>query len=585
MTIAPSMPTAARLMRFIRAASDSADSPVRQLADFVKVARAEYAGPWWGRALSVKRDHKTLRPYSMLGEMMRTYHPHLMGDAIMPVVEPMAMGNRGDANMLQMRLRRWVDDTAYADTDERVVMDALFGIGVQYVARNSGGPVFSDGNQDIDTGTPIVLRVPIHRMVVAPNADTWDTAEGIGHKYEADRGAMLEMGVGNPDVLGKLPAAWERSANMNHEQEPKYNDSGAGDQYLQDNVMLYELCFMHGGRRFCCTLPACDGIDDFVVEPYEITDEPEGSRYVITALNQVNDHLMPLSPAMCIMDAHLAMSNTVGKLMEQIETLKRKFIFKQGQQQLVMKVMDTKGDDWIAGDPDAFKEQVIGGMVKELVEGYQFLEMIGKKVGPNVDVLSGQAGMASESATSTSVRAGNGAVVMGYWKRKIDTGRTAVMRRVASMLTKSYERMDFEVPIGNGMTLPLVWEPARMQLSHDQFKYRVKPSSNMAGMDARAKLRSMAELFQAIPGMVQVAVGLGGDPGKVIRILSDLSETPELDEILPNADTQSIQRLLLQQMSGDGTLAPSGQGGQLPNPGPMTRVGQLNSDASRAVPA
>lgn len=581
-------PTAARLQRFIRAAKESMDSHVQVLADFVKTAKKEFAGPWWGVNNSINRDHKVLRPYSMLGEMLRTYHPHLMGDGIMPVVEPMSMGNRAEAKLLQLRLRRWVDDTAYAALDEKLVMDALVGVSVQYVARNAGGPMFTDGTQDIDVGTPVVLRVPIDRMIVSPGAESWDTADGIGHGYEADRGTMLDMGVGDPEVLTKLSNSWDRASRAVDERDPKYTDTRNEDSHLSDKVWLYDLCFMHAGRRFCCTLPGQEGIDEFVVPPYEIVDEPEGSRYIVTALNSVNDSIMPLSPAMCLMDAHLSMNRTTSKLMEQIETLRRKFMFRKGQQQQVMQLLNSKSDDFVEGDPESVREYVIGGMVKELVEGYQFLELLGKKVGPNVDVLSGQDGQASESATSTSIRAGNGAVVMGYWKKKIAEGRTMAMRRVAAMLTNSHESMQFEMPVGPGIVVPVVWEPGRMRLSYDQFKYSIKPNTNMAGMDARAKLRSMAELFNTIPGMVQVAVGLGGDPAKVIRVLSDLAECPELDEILPTPDTQSIQMLLLQRMGSEGKVSSGGtpkMGGGLPASGPMNQSAQIQSDVSRAIPA
>jgi len=591
-------PDAARLLRFIRAANDAPDSPVRALADFHEVANREFAGPWWGKNHNLNREPKDIRPYSMLGEMLRTYHPHLMGEALMPVVEPIALGNRVESKMLQMRLRRWVDDTAYAAIDEQTVMDCLLGVGVQYVTSNAGGAMFSDGAEDFDTGTPVAIRVPIGNMVVAPGALDWDTAEAIGHRYMVDRQAMLAHGIGNPDVLVRLRNVWESDTSLNQPQNNRDpGRSNADDQHLQDKVWLYDLCFTYAGRRFCCTLPSTGGIDEFVIKPYEMTDEPEGSRYVVTCLNRVNDSLVPLSPAMCLMDAHLSMNTINSKLMEQIKTLRRKIIYKAGSARQVKLLLNPDGDEMVPGDPGNQEQVVLGGMVKELVEGHAFLEALGRKVGPNVDLAGGMQDP-SDTATGSSILAGNAAVVMGYWKRKIADGRTRVMRRVASMLTRSFEEMQFDFPLANGMTVPVVWRPQSMSVSYDQFKYQIKPTSNMAGMDARARIRSLAELFQTIPGMVQVAVGMGGDPSKVVRILSDLAESPELDEILPSGDTRSIQMLLLQQLGKNGQvgaggmgmgmgggMAPPQGGGMLPSPGPMTPKAQRASDVSRAVPA
>lgn len=599
------MPDAARLLRFIREARRSPASPVHRLSSFIKIAHRQIGGAWWAGGASVGgRTFSNSEPYSMLGETVRTYLPHLMGDGIMPTIDPLMSQNRGWAKILQLRMRKWVDDTGYVGIDEACLLDALCGISVQYVTRNVGGPMFSDGADMIDTGSPVALRVPVERMVVSPDAESWDTAPGIGHYYEADRSAMLERGVGNPDVLMKCRNVWDQSDSDMVAREEKYDGDRTSDQYLEDKIRLYDLVYTYAGRRFCCTLPAEEGHEGFVVDPYEIIDEPEGSRYVVTALNTIPGSLTPVSPAMVIMDAHLAKSRALSKLMEQIETLKRKFVFKPGQQRLVMSLLDPNGDAWVAGDPDSFKETVIGGMVKELLDGYGFLDALGKQIGPNVQ-LAGGSDDPSDTATGTSVLAGNAAVVLGYWKRKINDGRTAVLRRVASMLTNSYERMEFEIPAGPGVSIPVVWEPSRHQLSYDMFKYGVKPSSNMAGMDARARLRSMAELFTALPNMVQVVVGLGGDPSKVVRVLSDLAEAPELDEMLPTPDMRSIQMLLLQNLGQSGRLTPGGmpgmapgmaQGmvpgmapgmaqGQLPAAGPMTPLAQVQSDAGRSVPA
>lgn len=576
-----SFPTAARLLRFIRAATEDFRSPVVQMASFVEKAHREIGGPWWAGKASVRSSKaKALEPYSMLGEMVRTYLPHLMGDAIMPVVEPSGLGTRGEAKMMQLRLRRWVDDTGYQDVDEGVVMDALCGVGVQYVSLNAGGPMFSDGSESIDAGTPVVSRVPVSRLVVSPDADALHLAPEVGHWIEVDRGAMLEAGVGDPSVLERIPNVWQESAASSGRSKGRKVDSE--DVHLRDTIRLWELCFRWRNRWFCCTLPPENGIDGFVVPPYELDGEPEGSRYVFTQLGGLPDSPIPVSPAMVLMDAHMQMRTVMAKLMEQIDDLRREYVVKSGAQQMVLRMMQGTPEGVTVGDPSAISEFVFGGMVKDLVEARAMLEAVGDRIGPNVRMSAG-AEDPSNTATGTSVLAGNAGVVLGYSRKKIDAGRTAVMRRVASMLSRSYERMEFEVPLGPGMSMPVVWEPAAMRLSYDQLKYRIKPSSNVSGMDARARLRSMAELFQTIPGMVQIVMGLGGDPAKVIRVLSDLSESPELDEILPTPDFASIQMQVLASLGQSGKLGSAG--GQLPASGPMTQSAQLQSDASRAIPA
>lgn len=585
-----SPPNAARLLRFIKAARDSASSPIKHLTRFTRLAHEQIAGPWWKTVYSLgMRPADTRRPISYLGETIRTLHPHLMGDTLLPVVNPAGIGKRAEANLLQMRLRQWCDDAKYQEQDEIAALNALIGLSVQYVFRNAGGQVFADGNEKLDVGQPGVMTIPIDRMVIDPNAESWESPAGIGHWILVDRQAMLEHGIGDPDLLNALPNSWEATQER-EDSEKEDSARNSEDTHLEDTVLLWEFTYRYAGRLFRCTLPPINGKEGFIVEPYEPLDEPEGSPYIVTALNSLPGSLEPVSPAIVLMDSHLAKSAIVAKLVKQIEDLQRKYAIAPGMQDAVMRLQEPGGDSHVVCDPDKIREFVQGGMVKELVDGLAFMETIGEKVGPNVNVLAGQQGPASESATSTSIRAGNGAVVMNYWKGKINKGRSEVLRRVSAMLLQGQDRRTFEMPVGQGQSVEIVWDPTTMDVSYDMFKYAIKPSGSSAGMDTRAKLRSLAELFQVIPSMMQVTLGIGGDPTKVIRVISDLAEMPEIDEILPTGDMASIQMQLLQMLNQGGKAnivgaQPMGGNTPLPAPGPMGQQAQLQSDAARAVPA
>lgn len=584
-------PTAERLLRFIKAARDSQHSPIRHLKAFYAKAESETAGPWWKECHEpASRDATQRQPINPLGEAVRTYHPHLIGDGLAIVTEPSGLGDRGSAKMLEYRMRQWADDAGYQSQDERSVLDSILACSFMYVSRREGGQAIATEEGTLDMGQPTVQRISCENMVVTPNMEMWDLASEIGHFFPVDRQALLDAGIGNRDLIESLPNIWEQ---LEETKGTLRYQGGAGDedQYLDDKIGLWEFCFMHAGRRWCCTLPPINGGSGFVVDPYPIDDgEPEGSRYVVTQLNFLPNHPMPISPAMVLMDSHLGKRAVVAKLYKQAEDLQRKYVVAPGSQDMVMRLKDSGGDDYVFGDPDKIKEFIQGGMLKELVEVYAFLETLGQKVGPNLDLMGGRDDP-SKSATVGSILAGNGAVAMGYWKRKIDEGRTKVLRRVAAMLLQGGDQRTFMFSAANGQQIPVQWDAANLDISYDQYRYKVKPTSNLDGMDARAKLRSLVEVITVLPQAMQVLCGLlGAEPQKVLRVISDLSAMPQLDEMLPSGDMQGIQQQLFQMLAQNGqakpvsAAAPMGAAPQLPQ-GPQTKVGQMNSDVSAGIPA
>lgn len=588
-------PDAARLLRFIDAARQSKHSPIYHLTRFYKLAEEEVAGPWWKKHHDMgSRDASVRRPINPLGEMVRTYHPHLIGDQILPVVEPSGLGSRSSAKMLEYRLRQWVDDAAFDQHDERCVLDSLLCCGAYYVFRREGGMQVATEEGTLDQGQPGVIRVAVPHMVIDPNADQWDTASGIGHWVEVDRQAMLAQGIGDEKLLMQIPNIWE---NLDETKLDNRREGGPGDtdQYIDDRILLWEFTFSNMGKRYRCMLPPTKGADGFVVLPFPLDKEPEGSPYVVTALNSMPSSLMPVSPAMGKMDEHLARVGIYAKIMKQIEDLERKYVVKPGAQDMVMRIKDKHADSFITGDPAAIGEFIVGGMLKELVEAQGFLQAEGQNTGPNIQLAGGQS-QPGTTATSNSILAGNAAVVMGKWKQSVDDGRTKVLRRVAAMLLDGGDVQTFPFTASSGQVYPLTWDANTLDISYDQYRYKIKPSSSTSGMDGRAKLRSLFEILTALPAVLQVLVGmLHADPAKVMRVISDMAEQPALDELLPSADSQQIQTQILAYLTQQGQAKP-GQAGQpgtgvaAPGPSPsmaplLTQGAQLQSDRQAGMAA
>jgi len=564
---------------------------LRHAREFYAMAQREMAGPWFEACPSLtSRAWDAWRPVNSLGQACRTYLPHILGEKIEPVLSPGALGVRGHVKLLEMRLNRWIADSGYLAEDEAGIIDSMLCMGIWYVARRDGGVAMAVDNTTLDMGEPMAKRIDIGQFVFDPRCMRIDESPIVGHRYDVDREAMYAAQIGDPNVLAKVPNVWERVGDEESGRgEGSDERDGAADpeDYLDDRIALWDLCFVRGGRRFCCTVGSLhDNGAGFVIEPYEIVDEPEGWRYVTLGLDTVPGRHLPSSPAMAMMDYHLSRDRVLAKMMTEIEEIGRDLVVDKSQSKLAMQIQkpnQTGRSRTLYGDPSKIKELVRGGATKPTLEAFGLLTELGKETGPNVDVLGGQEGKASESATSASIRAGNGAVIVGRWKAKANEARANIMRRVTAMLLQSGDRlaMPMELPGGE---VPVIWDAAELSrdISYDQFQYKIRVSNGAAGMDQRAKLRTLVELFtMAIPQAVQTAAMLGADPAKVMRVIADESGFAELDEMLPTMDSAQVKQAAAAMLQRAGVVQTGAGAGM----GPTTMVGQLNADGARAIPA
>ena len=153
------------------------------------------------------------------------------------------------------------------------------------------------------------------------------------------------------------------------------------------------------------------------------------------------------------------------------------------------------------------------------------------------------------------------------------------------MLLQNGDIQTFPFVASSGVTYPLSWRANTQDISYDQYRYTIKSSSPSSGMDTRAKLRSLFEILTAVPQALQVLVGmLGADPAKVMRVIGDMAQMPQLEEMVPTQDSQQLQSRILNAMTQSGHFQPA-VASPPQRAGPETKVGQMNADLAPAIPA
>lgn len=556
---------------------------IARLRRFSTFARQEVAGPWHGQFHEVgARRWQDRRPISPLGEMFRTYLPHLIGMGVKPSIEPDGIGERGAAKMLELRVAQAYKDMGYDRHDYDMVASAILGVGIMYVGYR--GPIQSAAPTDTtgteEAGSPFVQCIDVERFIPDAGATHWHAGTLFAHWTQVDREQLIEQGFGNADVLKDIPNVWDDSVLEQYNRGGRAQILNGRDHewYLDDRIWLIEACYQRGGVWYSCVLPPWDGIEEFVVPPQEISNEPEGHRYVFCVLSHLPGMAQPHSPAMAKMDMHLGKSGAASKLLHQIEITTRKPVGAPGSQETVESLMDMdKDEEPVFADPESIKEVVYGGMVKELVEGYQFLDELDQTIGANVAQAGGSSDP-SDTATGSSILAGNAGVILGHLRDRVEQARVQIMQRVSAMLLASGDTRTLTMTGPGGVQIPLVWDAKSLDISWQSMKYRVRTSAPADQMPPAQKIDALFKIMLALPQVLPVFQALGADPGKVMDELADEAGLPMLARLVPTASNAATAVQTLQMMT---------QAGQATVGGPDAAAvpgSPVNAAASQAAP-
>lgn len=585
----PQAPTADELMDVLEAADEAQET--KALREFDRLARRQYAGPWHSTSsedqsslLKIDRPWYNLEPYSEIREVIRTYQAHLFGQHVDPMLDPTFGSDQASTKMRELRLSRMLDDIGFDQIDNAVVLDAMFSRGCYYIGPANSLTRLAIPERGPEPGEPVVFRVGVGDLTPDPNASTYLDWAYVSHRFVVPRGILLDT-VDDAkawQAIEQLQAVHEDTTSIKDSSLPIGSRSPKEDEFLEDYIALRECCFRYKGRKYCCVVPGNvrDG-GSYIVEPYPIDDELEGHRYEVLDLNEVPGSNVPLSPAMAVMEIHLAKVRSMARMVRQMWNYRRGVVYGAGAADAVGKLQDPHNEDSaFEGDAKDVAEIGLGGIADELMRGWALLDSVGQKIGPNLGFAGGKSDP-SNSATAASLLAGNASQVIGYWKQRVDTARANVLRRLSAMLDSSGDEMVLPMQLPDGQTVAMVWDYQSQDVSYDQFVYKVRPYRTDS-MDPRMRARSIIEAMQIVGPFLTTVAQLGGNVQMAMSVLADATGTPELLNIFPTGGTEQLRMRVMQMLANKaGALA----GGQMPRLGAASNMQQARSDYAPGVPS
>lgn len=353
-----------------------------------------YAGGNYGDGAGEKAH-----PVNLLAMAIGIYRRNLAARRPSVRVRAHAKERRGTAKKAEMMLNAILEEMRFEESLSRVVMDALFSVGVMKVGLTSSKESELQGILH-DSGLPFADNIDLDDLVIDMRAKTWESVQFIGNRFIVPKEMALDSGLydfgRSRDLISESRTPmYNEYGDTKVESVSRSTDSPFEDTRMTPVLEMWEIYLPFEGK--VCTF-ACDdqGVPMFDRCIREVEwDGPECGPYHILSLEDVPGQIMPVGPATSLVDLSEAMNRTMRKLVRQNDRAKTVGIVAAGAEDDGERIISASDGDMIRSDrPEATREIKFGGADQgTLAFALQLRDMF-NYVGGNLDTIGGLAAVA-----------------------------------------------------------------------------------------------------------------------------------------------------------------------------------------------
>lgn len=436
-----------------------------------------------------------------------------------------------------------IDDMRLANTLKRVVLDALFSVGILKVALASPAETARMAFE-VKAGSAFAERVDLDDFVFDVHARDFNEVSFIGHRYRVPLEVVKQSG----SIYGKArkDLAASNDPLYNQEGDERISVLGRGTyasdvEEYEDFVDLWEIYLPR--EKLVITLA-----DEQIAGPGEgkIKDAlnaqkwlgPDGGPYHILSYGTVPGNAMPKGPIMDLIDLHEATNGIYRKIIRQAERFKEIMGVSQGATEDGTRIQNANDGDLVRIDnPGKAGPMKMGGPDSTITQlGVHLKDLFGYMAG-NLDMMGG---LSPQSKTL-----GQDKLLAENASRSIADMQDATVVFTSDALTAlcwywwhdpfKVMRMTHSLPGLPDMSITRnVGPEARQSGNWDDLVLEVDPYS-MQGATPQARLQALQQIvMQVIMPMMPILQqqGVAFDVNAFLQKVATYLDMPDLAEII-----------------------------------------------------
>jgi hypothetical protein len=317
---------------------------------------------------------------NIVGRNLFSKNPRIMLSTFDRAVQP-------SVSAMETWINQEIEDSPFAETMKRIVLDSLFTVGIGKVALATPADAATRG-WNLGAGEPFFERIDLDDFVFDHHARDFSEVGYIGHRFRAPLDAVKNSRIYNAKAIARLEPS-------DHDQYNRQGDERVGmigrgyygfeDEY-EDMIDLWEIYC----PRYRCVYTFTE--DDLSgpgsvwegQEPVPLREQdwigPDTGPYLINAYNTVPGNPFPKGPIQDLVELHEAANESYRKLVRQAARLKSNTVYQRDSDDGERARTANDGEMLGLNNPGAIQEVVQGGpnqglflFMKELTDRFSLM--------------------------------------------------------------------------------------------------------------------------------------------------------------------------------------------------------------------
>lgn len=550
---------------------------------------------------------------NLIFNAIRILVPHIVMSFPQHTVTTQYLQYKQYADLLSLALDNHDKQISIRDVYRRVIVDAVFTLGIMKTGLAQSDSVYALDDQDrIDAGTIYTEAVDFDNFVVDPKSKEhmFRDASFMGDRIVVPRQILLDSGLYANDLVERLPSLSDSLNRSDRAQELSQRAIKADEIYdAEDFVEIVELWVPSANALI--TVP---GSKDTKFDDYLRIDDyygPKEGPYSLLALTPpVPGNPLPIPAVGVWYDLHTLANRMAKKIIEQAERQKDLVAYKRSAADDAEEAKNAADGEAVAmDDPDGIKTLSFGGQQNSNENHLESLHQWFNMMSANPEQLGGQQ-INAKTATSATILSQNASVGLEDMKDMVYQCAVSESRKRAWYLHTDplinipltrRQPIPAQYAMGmNGiqMTAPpqiqeqqVVLTPEARRGDFIDFIFEIEPES-MGRVDSKVRFGQAmdfaSKIMPSVMSSAQIAMALGlpfSAKAFILRMAKDAG-IDWMDEVFydPEFQMQMMQMLAMgpQAQGSKGQLAPqqpnnmagqimqNGQPSNIPNnPNPM----------------